>query len=1055
MDSSLRRWVSVVRFVVVLCVWACVLSGSAVYAASSSTGSDPGSPGTMAPPSRPTEMVVIPGPLRSFLRMAGISQQISIEDVLPLLARNSYLIGYDESTQTEFLRLLNRYMHQARELEILAAPSGTIHIAKCEDAATLLRVLGYRLREGCGQPGLSLETTNATRAFLTIDSGFPLTELEEALQKGIAFDYAYPTTSVPVLFHGSDWLALSGDRRGSYGSVADVLTNDPLAARLYWALSKEDSETSAVLQTSLGLRKLLPFSATLDFYGSQICIRNGHVTVPGGAKAEPGWKELVGSSPDSPPEFVSHLLAKDNGWLAAYFDAVTRAGQTQQDYLTQSPRLKTLYEGFRSPGVEGPAAIGVFPKASDLVVMFTRLEPDAAGDVYVPGGLEVWKQILKQKADSRTTRDLAKRARTWTQPEQLIEGMAADSRVETDAGPLQIYLMLSELDRARPAQNRLSADTVKLLANRFTALSSWYLIFTEFPSLSEQSIVRFVTVADTIDKMPDAALRGNAMGDFQASVGLWQILARQGEIATSQLDSSWSSMIEPFAKVTSSTQLFDAARASLGVLTSVATGKTGISQDELVELLAGPQQESADGQQVHAELAKKIRLVLFDQRLVSLDTLFALSDGLNDMAQGHPATEHLLSLAEELRDFELPRQIFSKSEKVSWAPRDNTGHHAELQAKIDLTKVIETPSTRIQLEAARGKLSPLLRDALVGLNYAYYEPPSAQILHINPLFVRSHDFLGISVTGAERLWQTPMLMGTGVSAGGGAYLMGSLADLPYSLATAEQDLIAPENVQALIWKELVPELLADAVLARWWNVTPNELHAVALYQQFGEELMSASAKSPELRAKVVGILSDRMDERHLRSVDGALQRPEDTATLLPRMMPANIFYLGTEFQKRFPADAASLGQTGGQLKDLAERHASEVSWERLSRDFGVPHPTLARTYARELLNVKPFPFYGAYSSRLFGERWESGNLYWARLADQMGYSPVMLNRLVPELTRHMVAKIFATDLEDWPAVLRAMQETGSDFKQGKIVLLPTANATAATLAPAGSAGSSQ
>jgi hypothetical protein len=173
-------------------------------------------------------------------------------------------------------------------------------------------------------------------------------------------------------------------------------------------------------------------------------------------------------------------------------------------------------------------------------------------------------------------------------------------------------------------------------------------------------------------------------------------------------------------------------------------------------------------------------------------------------------------------------------------------------------------------------------------------------------------------------------------------------------------------------------------------------------------------------------------------------------------MPADTFYLGVEFQKRFPGQVASLGQTGRQLQDLSQRDPTEVSWDRLSRDFGVPHPTLAHTYARELLNVKPFPFYGAYSSRLFGERWESGNLYWARLADQMGYSPVMLNRLVPELTRHMVAKIFATDLEDWPAVLRAMEETGDDFKQGKIVLAPLANATASLATPpAGKAGGAQ
>jgi hypothetical protein len=60
----------------------------------------------------------------------------------------------------------------------------------------------------------------------------------------------------------------------------------------------------------------------------------------------------------------------------------------------------------------------------------------------------------------------------------------------------------------------------------------------------------------------------------------------------------------------------------------------------------------------------------------------------------------------------------------------------------------------------------------------------------------------------------------------------------------------------------------------------------------------------------------------------------------------------------------------------------------------------------------------------------------------MGYSPVMLNRLVPELTRHMIAKIFATNLEDWPAVLRAMQSTGEEFRQGKIVLLPAVNTSA-------------
>jgi hypothetical protein len=84
------------------------------------------------------------------------------------------------------------------------------------------------------------------------------------------------------------------------------------------------------------------------------------------------------------------------------------------------------------------------------------------------------------------------------------------------------------------------------------------------------------------------------------------------------------------------------------------------------------------------------------------------------------------------------------------------------------------------------------------------------------------------------------------------------------------------------------------------------------------------------------------------------------------------------------------------------------------------------------LNEGIFPASGAFQGRLFGESWESSNLYWERLADETGYSPAMLNVLVPRLTRHMVSNIFATNIDDWPAVLRAMRQTGDEFRAGKI-----------------------
>ena len=44
----------------------------------------------------------------------------------------------------------------------------------------------------------------------------------------------------------------------------------------------------------------------------------------------------------------------------------------------------------------------------------------------------------------------------------------------------------------------------------------------------------------------------------------------------------------------------------------------------------------------------------------------------------------------------------------------------------------------------------------------------------------------------------------------------------------------------------------------------------------------------------------------------------------------------------------------------------------------------------------------------------------------------MLNQLVPSLTRRMVEKIFATDIEDWSALWRATRETGDEFRNGKM-----------------------
>lgn len=980
--------------------------------------------------SEAADTVVIPGPLRPFLRMAGISQQIRPEELLPTLARNIALYGYHGDRDTEYLTLVIRYLQQAGDLQGLAGADGTIRVAGCEDAARLISVLGYKFERSCKTGDGTLITANPERAFLTIDSGFPLPALEQALETGQPFTYQYPSTPVPILFKEKSWAGLASSRKQSGTGLVDEILHDRDLARLYAALANCDSGTRASLLRSPGLKRLMPVASVFDLYGHEINIRNGVVVLPaGGQKA---WSDMVGANPHSPGEFVLHLLSKDEGWMAAFFDVVSRLNQAQQAHFADDNRLTRLYNAYRSTVPNFNAAFGVFPRNGELLVLLTSLKWDSNGDISVPGGVAVWPQILAMKPRVNSHRDTGWRNRCCDRPEALLETLVAASNIESRVSPTQIFLMLAAMNEGRPAERSLSDTTQLLVATKMAQLERWFPIFAEFPVLDDTSIARFVAAADKVDAISNPALRANALGALQAEIGLWQILARQRQIPDEKLNVSWQGLLQPYLGASSPVQLFSAARGSLNAIFSAVAGNQNFTQDGLVDMLAGPPQETQDGQRAHRELALRIHSVLDDQRLASLDALFGLFDGLSQMAHGEAVGDSILPLAESLREFEMPRPIFTGTEKVTWAPVVYSSRHAELQVRTDLAKLIRSHASPAQLETARGQLAPFLRDTLVGLNYAYYEPPGAQVLHNNPLFVRSHDFSSMSVQGLQTVWGNPDLIGVGATAGGGAYLLGSLADLPYALASTEADFIAPKNIQALIWREVVPQLLVASIQPRWWSVSRNEMHAVALYQRAGEELLKHAVADAGLREKVIEILTDRMSPDQIEQVESALQSDGSGGDLAARMLPSNSFYLAAEMRRRHPEVAANAGPASRELDELSRSSPSETDVSRIAKDFGVPHPTLALSGSCTLVAMKPVPAYGGSSSNLLAEAWESNNLYWARLADEKGDSPAMLNLLAPTLTRRMVVNIFGSNIDDWPALSRAMWETGKEFREGKI-----------------------
>jgi hypothetical protein len=976
---------------------------------------------------KPTETFIeIPGPLRSFVRMAGISAEAPRDEVLPDFGHFVETYGYGGSKarspqRTEAMILFDHYFAQAEALAKFAGPSGRIHFSTCEEAKPLLKILGYRLRGRC-EGSREIEVGEPARAFVTVDSGFPLADLQEDLLEQKPFTMRYGSTRLPLIFSARDW---TGQRKADGAQVVTRLAGDPALARLYWALSRMDGPTRELLRRSLGVKRMLAFASVLDFYGSTLVVRDGRVAVPGGRQAEREWARLAGADPGRPEAFILHLLRKDRGSLAEYYDAIARAPLPQERYFAKGDHLRVFYAAFQGHDTSDDAVRSTFRPGAELLLLTARLPVEADGEPLIPGGLQVWKEAFRRRPASKIGREWASRALGWTRPEQLVEGLFALSRSYSDDGPLQMYLVLSEIDRQRAPGERMSAATARLMITHFAELRDQYEIFSEFPELNQASIAEFIGTTQKIDGIRNPLVRGDAMGLFEANIGLWQIFARQGQI-NGDLNESWQRTIAPFGQARTEAQLFDSGRQSLTQLMQAVTGEPEIDQQELVNLLAGPEQESAEGQAVHDRIAGEIQQVMADQRLVSLDTLLALGDDFHRMGKGAKGADvqRGLLLAEQLKEARGPRPMFTEAERDEWVPGERPNAHIQEEMKTDPQKLL----SRAEQEggAACAALTPYLRDTLVGLNYAYYQPPGSQVLHDSPLLVRSQDFLASESIPSDEAWLAPRFFGAGLAAAGGVHLSGSLAGLPYVLAEMQEDLIVPKRVQELIWKGVAADMLVSATIPRWWSTPAQDLHAAALYQKAGEEIVAAGAKDAALRTIALGILSDQLLPATIDSVERDL-RAGDAKAALDRISPEAAFHLAAEFQRRFPGRMAKLGPAGSELASMVQQNPNEGNAERLSKEFGVPHPNLTGSYRDDLLDVKLFPSAMGYASDLLAESWESTNLYWARLADEMGDSPVMLNELAPRLASQMVRNIASTDFDDWPALNRALRETGREF----------------------------
>ncbi|MFL6451050.1 MAG: hypothetical protein ACJ746_25735 [Bryobacteraceae bacterium] len=962
----------------------------------------------------PAKTISIPGPLSSFARMAALSPDLAPEELLPALARNVVTNGYEASgnealQQTEYLRLVVRYLAQAREIQGLSVEAKKIVIPQCdsEQAGALLKALGYRMRGSCGAD-IVLETVNPTKAFLTVDSGFPLAQLEQDLRANRRFEFPYAPTQIPVLYGSEYWMSALG--RTNQSEFIDAFLSDPSLCRLYLGLSHLDRPTAEALRKQVPAPRLKLYAGVLDFYGGMFQIQNGAAAVPGPART---WASMIGVSPSNPGAFYEKLLATDDGWAASYFDALSRISGPTAAYLTQPERLRRFYDALRGKITTPGPARPVFRSSTELMLLTTALRIDANGQPHIPGNIEVWKNLFIKHPHGKYDGKLTRSATSWKSNDDVLEALFALSRKTVENEPLRIFLTLSDVDRGRTAP--ISPQLAARMISSHRIFGAQYPLFADCPFLSEAAISRYLDTVSDINSIRDVLLRADTIGIFQADTELFRILSHRDGIPVASRDAVFTKLITPFGHVRAQTELFDAGKSSIDLLIASTSGSVsgGSRQKQMTELLMGPIRSSGGNGPASPT---DIFLRVFDsQRLIPLDSLFALAEkkGGIDAKTMKSITDQL----DRLEESEAARGSLTQDEKNSFALGYWSTRHIEQERKFNLERMLKTPEKRDMRDA----LLPFLRDSMVGLLYSYYTPAGAQLLLTNPQFVRAHDFVGPESSPSG--WRTTEVSSGGWPVSAGGRLIGSLVSLPYAIAEAEQNFLSPKREQALIWADLVPQMIADVTINRWRDIKPEQLRWVALHVQRGKNLVAAAVLDPSVQSAVMETYKRYSTPGRVEWLWEHLQ--SDSFQNAIATVPTSILYSLADDPAlaNISPDAASR-----QIATLKEQNAASVAPDAISRAFGTPKPTLTHSFTPGLLKLRTFPALMGYSSRILAETWESNNLYYAALADEMATPVAALDVFVPEWNRSTIENIFATHLEDWPAILRSLQTMGNNIR---------------------------
>jgi Fibronectin type III domain len=767
--------------------------------------------------------VELPGTSEGLSRIIGHETTIEPARLMLEVIR---LTQSAQMTQDESVALARRqlvaYLGAVDALEDILAridPGGrgftlkSLSRLKRDDWRRFATSFGLELRDAAGaiSAALSPERADAERRRLVELAGVNPGDLVARLNAGETVRIVIPTVRVPLPLPPEVWSTRILGRRAPASRLGAAILRDRSAALVYYGLAALDAETLAYFSTSNeALDAARAFAPAFSACGRSLHVRGRRIRLPGGDTTADLWVPLVDARADEPDRFIRHVLERDAGALASFYDMVEHLDPLRLQFVLdavgkdagQRPvRFRSLYSACVRSELASKLPRRAFYRVSfDGGHLFRQLRLNPDGTLAPPAERRLWEAAF---ADS------------------VLPGDPAQTLGDVRSGGAADAIFLADATLAvNPVTRRLRIEAVLFAQRVFSGISDDQMPdalvalrgFVQFPVLmltlerigvsDPATYAAAARSASRVEQLPSTDQQFIALAEFQSAIALIDRLTFRHSLSREAAQKLVGTLLPLVPPDESGAERQQVARwlqeQLLRLLPALTDDQAGEAPAEsrLLGGLAGPPGDPAGGPGTPAvewegerylidfagtELAR-LRSVRQRQGGNSLDTAVALSSVASKLAAGGATAESIRAARAELvRVSQVLAPIFpggaggpdgqEPSREVA-----NAGERlGRLAAPGDLRE-----TTEIGHELGRAA-DAVLADTLMSIVYATAlgDPNGQPLLGGDPAAL--HDF-GLDYALADLRRVAPWTTAREMAGGTPWHLKGSLLALDLALA---------------------------------------------------------------------------------------------------------------------------------------------------------------------------------------------------------------------------------------------------------------------------------